>query len=290
MSKTVQNVDQDNTLSLGQALDRKTKYLNQLGVALKKHDDGLVYKLLDLSRYYHVIKQKRYKNNGDNQALVADLRSQLSHYLSHQLIKYLKRDYPFFYYYESRLGHFKIYFGDWWGHKLFGQLDVLHVKFRFDSTEYRKLKQTFAAGDQPSGINASVIKQLKRSNADLQKLVDAQTKRETKEADLKSDLKANESQAHLPWNTGRIKSNYEAITKQLKRLDQQDAQAADAKNRVRLNQRRVLALSKEDTVLSYEKRSVKKYFGNLAQFDQNNRQLYYNYISYLMKKSGGNER
>ncbi|QBP18643.1 exonuclease SbcC [Acetilactobacillus jinshanensis] len=283
MSQDVKKIDEKSDQALSQSLAGKSKYLQRLQDALDKDDDLLVYKLLNTTKYYHVMKQRRYTDSNNYQTLVKDLRPELSHHLSHRLIKYLKKTYPFFYYYEDQLGHYQVYFGDWWGHKLFGSLDVINVEFNFDNKEFAKLKRAF--NDQH--FDTQDMKAIQQQNSRLTELAKTQDKRSNEETELKADLKANKSQARMPWNSNRINAEYAKIIGRLKKLSNLDKQADDAKARIKGNQQKMLKLSTENTVIDYEKKSVKKYFGDLSQFNDNNKQLYYNYVSNLL--AGGKD-
>lgn len=280
MSQNAQTTNQKNDKALSTALKAKANYVNRLQSALQSHNDLKVYKLLNTTKYYHLMKNKRYSEDYDYQALVSDLLPQLRHHLSHQLIKYLKRIYPFFYYREDHLGHYQVYFGDWWGHKLFGNLDVINVKFNFNQNEYDKLRQAF--DDKHANIDSRNIKMVKKQNVHLTKLVNSQNKRDNLKSELESDLKTNESQAKMPWNSARIKRNYNLIMKKLNKLNRSNREAQNAKGRMINNKQKILEFSKENTVIDYEKQCVKKYFGKLSQFNESNKQLYYNYMSNLL--------
>lgn len=280
MVQSKRGVDQENDDKLTGGLTAKVNYLTKLHRALTKRDDVRVYKLLNVAKYDRVMRQKPLKGKSNYQNLVVDLLPRLRHYLSHRLIKYLKKIYPFFYYYEERLGHYQIYFGDWWGHKLFGNLDVIKVKFNFNSTEYEKLHRAFDR--KHSNQELKKVDKIKKRNDRLSQLVKTQTKRDNLESELKADLKVSESQTKLPWNGNRIKTEEKLMTDKLDKLERLDKKATDAKKEIKENRQEILEFSKENTVIGYEKQCVKDQFGSLSQFNENNKQLYYNYLSFLI--------
>lgn len=280
MSQSKRGVNQGNDTKLTKALTTKIAYLTNLQKSLSKHNDLWIYKLLNISKYYRVIKKRSYEDKDNCPALVVDLLPQLRHYLSHRLIKYLKKNYPFFYYREDHLGHYQVYFGDWWGHKCFGNLDVVNVKFNFNSSEYQKLQHAFNGPN--SKANFHKIVKIKKQNDQLNRLIKTQAKRTNSESELKSDLKVSKSQAKLPWNIKRIENEQDLMTKKLKKLNQFDKKANDARGQIQHNQQRILEISKEYTVINFEMQSIKKYFGSLTKFDKNNKRLYYNYLSFLI--------
>lgn len=280
MSQRGLRLDRKNDNELAKNVAAKITYLTELHAAISKHDDLHIYKLLNAIKYYQIMKKRRFSDKHNHQALVIDQLPRLRHYLSHRLIKYLKQVYPFFYYYEDHLGHYQVYFGDWWGHKLFGTLDVINVKFDFDPDEYRKLEHTFDHQNS-KGVDTSV-KKIKQRNNKLSRLAKTQSRRDNLESELKSDLKINKSQARFPWNVARIRNERNMITEKLKKLDRIDETARNAKSQMRSNHHRMLEASKENTVINYEKRCIKDYFGTLDQFNENNKRLYYNYLSFLI--------
>ena len=126
-------------------IETKVKYLQELDQAIDQHRDRDVYRLLDNQRYAKEIEHREQQPNDEGvMSLVDDLADQLSSYLSVNLIKYLGKTYPFFYYEEYQTGHYRIYFGNWWDRRRFGELDVLNVRFSFDQTEYEMLNKSFA--------------------------------------------------------------------------------------------------------------------------------------------------
>ncbi len=164
---------------LDSSLTQKIKYLQTLQSALHEHDDRQIYELIDKPRYDREVKKSRSTTKTQNLAdLVANDHEQLSHYLSENLIDYLGKTYPFFYYDEVRNGEFDIYFGNWWDRRKFGKLDVLNVAFEFDETEYGKLKRSFELDALNQRYNTDNIAEISANSAQLQKLIDGQDERD----------------------------------------------------------------------------------------------------------------
>ncbi len=275
------SIDQKNDHALSQALNQKINYLKQLKTALRDHNDLLIYKLLDAKRYYEMITNRRHPSNYLFTNLASDLQSQLSHYLSNQLINYLGQIYPFFYYDEYQLGRFKIYFGNWWDHKLFGKLDAVKIQFTFNQTEYDKLKKTFTSKTTNYQVNSQKISQIKKVNRRLKRLLASQNKRNQLKKRLRNQLKAANSKNKLPWESNKAKIQHQQILNQLSHLTNRDEKAVNAKNQIQKNESQILNLSKEDTILSYEKQSILEVFGSFDRFVQSNQHLYQNYLSNL---------
>ena len=121
--------------------------------------------------------------------LVDNLADQLSNYLSSNLIKYLGKAYPFFYYEEYQTGHYRVYFGNWWDRRQFGELDVLNIRFIFNQEEYDKLAQAFKLSQAGKRYNSKRIGELSKENERLQSLIDDATTREQRRAELQEELK-----------------------------------------------------------------------------------------------------
>ena len=129
---------------INQRIAEKVSFLRQVDEAVKDHHDKKIYQLLDNQRYAKEIEHREQQpNNQSVMSLVDDITNYLSNFLSIKLIDYLGKKYPFFYYEEYETGHYRIYFGNWWDRREFGELDVLNVRFLFNDDEYDKLKKTF---------------------------------------------------------------------------------------------------------------------------------------------------
>ncbi len=85
----------------------------------------------------------------------------------------------------------------------------------------------------------------------------------------------------MPWESGKQKEARQDLIDQLSTLEDQDQQARDALKTIKDNESRVLALSKENTILSYEQKSILDTFGSFADFEAANRNLYADYLDTL---------
>lgn len=259
----------------------KIKYLQQLNEAIENHHDQKVYQLLDAQRYAKEIEhQERPANDEAIKNLVSDLADRLSNYLSVKLIKYLDEVYPFFYYEEYKTGHYRIYFGNWWDRREFGELDVLNVRFSFDQTEYDMLKQSFELARKDKRYNSDRIDKISSENDRLQSLIDHQRERETEKQKVQDELKDASSRSGL-FESSRNRENRQELVDRLQKLEDQDEEARTAAQTIKDNERVVLALSKENTILSYEQKSIVDAFGSFEDFELANRNLYANYLNSL---------
>lgn len=274
--------------ALTQAIANKLDYLSTLQAAVQHGDDRKVYELLDQVRYYQEVKKTRSTRAVNHLAeLVDNIHPQISHYLSDNLIDYLGHIYPFFYYEEYTTGLFHIYFGNWWDRRLFGDLDVINVKFEFDQTEYQKLRDSFALEAQGKRLNTAKIEAISNKSEQLQSLVDAQTTRDNQKADLREQLKENSSKSSMPWDSGKLKDERQGIIDALTKLADEDEQALNAHKTIKENDDQILVLSKEDTILNYEKQSIRDAFDDFEHFEAHNASLYADYLNSLLGKSEG---
>ncbi|MFD1455563.1 exonuclease SbcC [Levilactobacillus lanxiensis] len=274
--------------ALTQAIANKLEYLSTLQAAVQHGDDRQVYELLDQVRYYQEVKKTRSTRAVNHLAeLVDNIHPQISHYLSDNLIDYLGHIYPFFYYEEYTTGLFHIYFGNWWDRRLFGDLDVINVKFEFDEKEYQKLKDSFALEAHGQRLNTAQIESISGQSEQLQKLVDAQTTRDNQKAELREQLKENSGKSSMPWDSGKLKDERQGIIDQLTKLADEDEKALNAHKTIKENDDRILVLSKEDTILNYEKQSIRDAFDDFEHFEAHNASLYADYLNSLLGKSEG---
>ena len=159
---------------INQAIKQKVDYLDVLRKAITDHADEKIYALLDQRRYAaEIMHREEQMNDTGVMGLVDDLTDQLSNYLSTKLIKYLSKTYPFFYYEEYQTGHYRIYFGNWWDRRQFGELDVLNIRFVFDQGEYQKLAESFELNRDGKRYNGAKIDKLSKENDRMQGLIDS---------------------------------------------------------------------------------------------------------------------
>ena len=222
------------TIDLTNEIKNKLDYLQSLGRAVQAQDDRLVYQLIDSEKYStEILKARHSSYDKSNERLVEDAYGLVSEYLSSNLIGFLRERYPFFYFEETETGKFQFYFGNWWGRRLFGTLDVLNERMR------KKLKQ----------LNQEKV---------------------------------------MPWDAGKQREMKQRLTDELSRIAEIDEKAANGYQRIHENEKRVLELSKEDTLLGYEKQSIIAKFGSFENFKEKNAALYRDYITDLI--ATGNRR
>lgn len=271
------------TATVIQAVANKSHYLATLHRALEEQDDRLVYRLINSEKYAREIQQARHiSGDPSNEMLVEDLADELSSFLSEKLITFLRSRYPFFYFEEVGTGKYQFFFGNWWGRRLFGNLDVLNVKFNFDEIEYKKLRRTFELESSQKRLNSSKIEQLSVQNDKLQELIDSQDERDQQKAELREQIKRTSSEKVMPWEAGKQREEKQQLVDRLSQLTDIDEDANNAYQEIRQNENRVLELSKEDTLLGYEKQSIVAKFGNFENFEKQNDALYRDYIANLI--------
>ena len=286
------NVEQTNgALDVSQAINKqiatKIKYLQELETAVDHHDDCKVYQLLDNQRYAAEIEHREQQPNEQGvMNLVDDLADQLSNFLSANLIQYLGKAYPFFYYEEYQTGHYRIYFGNWWDRRRFGELDVLNIRFAFDQEEYQKLERAFELSKQNKRYNSDRIEQISSENDRLQKLIDNRQEREQKRAELQSQLKDASAHSGL-FESNKNRGARQVIVEQISKLEDEEQESRTAADTIKENERVVLDLSKENTILSYEQKSIVDTFGTFEDFELANRNLYASYLKSLGGKQAG---
>nr|WP_321315472.1 exonuclease SbcC [uncultured Ligilactobacillus sp.] len=271
------------TETLTQAVTGKIQYLQTLDDAVKKQDDRHVYELIDAQRYAEEILQAHESiNNFGNEKLVEDIKPQISDFLSKKLIDYLNETYPFFYFEETVPGNFQFYFGNWWGRRLFGTFDVLNVKFYFDKNEYDKLSKAFELEFENKRLNSDAIERLSKENEQLQNLIDSQDERDQQKEELRAQIKEITQEKVMPWESSKQKESKQRLIDKLSHLTELDEKANSAYRTIRDNEETILALSKEDTLIGYEKQSIVSKFGTFENFEAKNETLYRDYIANLI--------
>lgn len=277
------------TIDLTNEIKNKLDYLQSLGRAVQAQDDRLVYQLIDSEKYStEILKARHSSYDKSNERLVEDAYCLVSEYLSSNLIDFLRERYPFFYFEETETGKFQFYFGNWWGRRLFGTLDVLNVKFNFDENEYQKLARSFEFEAENKRLNTDTIERLSQENDELQELLDSQSNREAEKERMRKKLKQLNQEKVMPWDAGKQREMKQRLTDELSRIAEIDEKAANGYQRIHENEKRVLELSKEDTLLGYEKQSIIAKFGSFENFKEKNAALYRDYITDLI--ATGNRR
>lgn len=277
------------TIDLTNEIKNKLDYLQSLGRAVQAQDDRLVYQLIDSEKYStEILKARHSSYDKSNERLVEDAYGLVSEYLSSNLIEFLRERYPFFYFEETETGKFQFYFGNRWGRRLFGTLDVLNVKFNFDENEYQKLVRSFEFEAENKRLNTDTIERLSQENDELQELLDSQSNREAEKERMRKKLKQLNQEKVMPWDAGKQREMKQRLTDELSRIAEIDEKAANGYQRIHENEKRVLELSKEDTLLGYEKQSIIAKFGSFENFKEKNDALYRDYITDLI--ATGNRR
>ena len=257
------------TIDLTNEIKNKLDYLQSLGRAVQAQDDRLVYQLIDSEKYStEILKARHSSYDKSNERLVEDAYGLVSEYLSSNLIGF--------------------YFGNWWGRRLFGTLDVLNVKFNFDENEYQKLARSFEFEAENKRLNTDTIERLSQENDELQELLDSQSNREAEKERMRKKLKQLNQEKVMPWDAGKQREMKQRLTDELSRIAEIDEKAANGYQRIHENEKRVLELSKEDTLLGYEKQSIIAKFGSFENFKEKNAALYRDYITDLI--ATGNRR
>ncbi|HIX01480.1 MAG TPA: exonuclease SbcC [Candidatus Ligilactobacillus excrementigallinarum] len=271
------------TKTLTEAVTGKIQYLQTLEKAVNEQDDRQVYELIDSKKYAdEILKARHGAQDFENEKLVEDIRLQISAFLSKKLINYLNEMYPFFYFEETAPGNFQFYFGNWWGRRLFGTLDVLNVEFHFDKREYEKLSKAFELEFENKRLNSDAIERLSKENERLQNLIDSQDQRDQEKEKLRAQIKEISQEKVMPWESSKQKESKQKLVDQVSHLTELDEQANSAYRTIRDNEETILALSKEDTLIGYEKQSIVSKFGTFENFEAKNKTLYRDYIANLI--------
>ncbi|MBM7616628.1 rubrerythrin [Weissella uvarum] len=285
----IQSEVPDNQEVLNNKLKAKVSYIENVATALNQGDDRRVYELIDSKKYNELIRGVEHAD--DNYALsslVADLQPDLSHHLGQKLIAYLSEVFPFFYYQESNLGVFELYFGNWWDRAYFGRLDPINVQFKFKAEEYEKLVESVKLAAQGERYHAAQIDELTKKNEELQKLADTQDDRNSQRKELERRLDELEDKGGF-FNRSASEEEQAEVKAQLKKLDETDQQVADVPNQIEANNAKILEYSKEDTILIYEQRAINEQFGSFDEFNAKVKALYVDYVKHLAEQAGGLE-
>ncbi|MFT9097256.1 exonuclease SbcC [Liquorilactobacillus sp.] len=275
------------TQELTKAVASKIRYLQTLATAIDNKNDRLVYQLIDGDRYSEQIIQARHGSaDVDNENLVSDIAAKLSQYLSTNLLAYLAETYPFFYFEQIDLGKFQFYFGNWWDRRLFGELNIIKAQFIFDPAEYEKLRRAFELESQSKRLNSNKIGMLSSQADQLQALIDSQEQRDGEKEKIRLQLKKAAQEKVMPWEASKAKEAKQQLVNQLSNLTEQDEKAQDAYRLIKDNEKKVLELSKEDTLIGYEKQSIIAKFGSFDAFEARCESLYRDYIADLIATNG----
>lgn len=116
-------------------------------------------------------------------------------------------------------------------------------------------------------------------------MIDHQREREERKEALQEQLKEISSRSGI-WESSRNKESRQELVEQLQKLEDQEEESRNAAQTIKDNERVVLSLSKENTILSYEQKSIIDIFGSFEDFELANRNLYANYLASLNGSEG----
>ena len=115
-------------------------------------------------------------------------------------------------------------------------------------------------------------------------MIDHQEAREKKRQQVEDQLEEINSRSGI-FESSKNKENRQELVDQLQKLEDEEQEARTANKTIRENEKLVLALSKENTILSYEQKSITDVFGSFEDFELANRNLYANYLASLEGKN-----
>lgn len=265
--------------SLTDRLDEKLNYLSNLRQAVQVEDDRLIYELLQNKKYHKEISKETVNDNDFLSTMITDLQPMISHLLSKKLINYLSQVFPFFYYKEISQGTYQIYFGNWWDRRKFGLLDVLNIKLIFDENEYEKLSKSIELSKNNQRLNANKIETLTNKNEQLQKLIDSQSKRDVQKGTIQTKLDEITNAKQGIFSNTKVNEQRDELVEQLEKIQEEDEKASLSRTKIIENNDEILFLSKEDTILRYEQKSIDETFGDFSKFEKAVDTLYVTYIS-----------
>ena len=145
------------------------------------------------------------------------------------------------------------------------------------------LGKAFKLSQAGKRYNSKRIGELSKENERLQSLIDDATTREQRRAELQEELKDITARSGI-FESSRNRESRESIVEEIAHLEDLDQEARTAAENIKQNERTILDLSKENTILSYEQKSINDVFGSFEDFELANRSLYANYLASL---SGG---
>lgn len=260
----------------------KDQYINDLAQAIDQHDDLQVYQLLEPVRYREEIDQGFDLKYGEHSfELVRDQRAELAHYLSDNLIDYLIQKFPFFYYREVEKGQFIVFFGNWWDRRQIGTLDSLNIELALDEDKLSQLEKALQAEEAGESLNGDQIAELSADNVRLQKLIDGQAELEKKKEELMQQQSDLAEKGGL-FESAKVKEERQQLKDDLAKVEEEIQTAKQAPSKIREQQKQILALSKEDTMLGLETAALKKSFTSFKEFHELTQNLYHNYLMDLL--------
>lgn len=277
----------NNEAIINNKFDTKINYIQAVKAAIAAEKDLNVYELLDKRRFeleLNGVEVTEY--DAELPWLVNNMHHDMGHYLATKLIAYLAEKFPFFYYEETHLGVFELYFGNWWGRRRFGLLDPLSVSFIFDDQAYSMLSRAVDMAAKDERYHSAAIEETTKTNEIHQQLLDGQEERNAQRRELEAKLA--ELGEKGGFFLGRSNSDErEDVQEELSKLDALDAKADEVPAVIAENNAKILEYSKEDTILLYEQRAINDTFGSFAAFEEAVSTLYADYLKAL-RAQGGN--
>ncbi len=261
----------ENINILNDSINAKIKYLTDVNDSIINKNDLELYRLLNSDRDHSLIY------------LIDDLKDETSHYLGINLINYLSKEFPFFFYEENEKGIFEIYFGNWWDRRFFGILDATNITFNLDDEKYKQLEQSFLLSEKNQRYNTNKIQEKTDINKILQKIIDEQEKRDIKRIQLINELKTLDEQKSGLFGSKVNNEERQKIENQLNKLDDIDKESIEAPAKIKDNNEHILKYSKEDTILLYEQKAIKDKYNNFNNFKDAIDNIHNSYIKFLKK-------
>lgn len=276
----------NNDATINDKFDTKINYIQAVQAAINAERDLNVYELLDERRFQLELNGVELEESDPELPwLLNNMQHDMGHYLGTKLIAYLSAKFPFFYYEETHLGVFELYFGNWWGRRRFGILDPMSVAFIFDDQAYSMLSRAVEMAENGERYHASAIEETTRTNELHQQLLDGQEARNAERRELENKL--DELGDKNGFFLGRGNSDErEDVQDALSKLDALDAKADEVPAIIAENNAKILEYSKEDTILLYEQRAIDDTFGSFAGFEAAVNTLYADYLKALRAEGG----
>ncbi|MCW0952504.1 hypothetical protein OIT44_00135 [Weissella ceti] len=276
----------NNDAIINEKFDTKINYIQAVQAAINAEQDLNVYELLDQRRFQLELNGVELEETDtDLPLLVNNMHHDMGHYLATKLIAYLSEKFPFFYYEETHLGVFELYFGNWWGRRRFGILDPLSVSFIFDDQAYSMLSRAVEMAKNDERYHAAAIEETTKTNEIHQQLLDGQEERNAQRRELENKLAELGDKNGFFLGRGNSEER-EEVQEELAKLDALDAKADEVPAVIAENNAKILEYSKEDTILLYEQRAINETFGSFTDFETAVSTLYADYLNALRVEGG----
>lgn len=276
---------------LFQRLNLKKQYINDFIDAVDEGDDLKIYQMLNPFRYKNEINSS-FNNLYDEEIcdILNDQKENIAHCLSDNLINFLVKEFPFFYYKEANVGQLEVFFGKWQGYRKFGVLDILNIEFILDEKVTHKLEKTIELFDDDKTYYTDQIQDLVRDNERLKNKQSAAKEIEKIDEQI---MMLTEQLDQISGHSGLFggsKDNEERhrIVDQIKDLNQKKEDLSYSENDqylIKYNDEEILELSKEDVVLGYEKLHLLKAFKSFSDFKNKSDSLYHDYLTNLLEEN-----